>query len=247
MDGTIILPGQDLLAQRGARQADGRARVPQRAADLQRPPGGRDRRRCEPDLDHDVQRSLLRRGADHHPPAAPVLHLPLSDGAGGNRLVGRPGDDLEERLAGCDSRRYVLHGHVDHRPLLLVEARAQGDDETGEPHGYVAGADDHDLATRRFRPGRRTSSSRQGRRGSRSATPARSSATGSCGATSATRGATTPRTRSSRSARRRGRSRSRSRSRSPGRRNAAATGPPLPASTPPPRARPRPRSHTETT
>ena len=177
MDGTIILSGgtfslNEVLGQRTAERG-----FSQRAADLQWPSRGCDRRRGQPDLDDDLQRRLLRWDADHHAPAAPVLHLALSDGAGGDGLVGRSRADLEERLARGGSRRHGLHGYLDHRPPLLVEVGASRGDRDGRAARLRRPEDDHhqELVTGAWND--RTSCSPRGRPDSRSATPARSSAT----------------------------------------------------------------------
>ena len=131
--------GRVLLAQRRARQADGRARVRLRAADLRRAARGRGRRRHQPGRHDALQRRVLRRREARRPPGAPVLHLALPDGARGDRLVGRPGARLPQRLAGGDPHEGRRDRLVDQRPLLLPQARtARGDDDGGAVRVHAA-------------------------------------------------------------------------------------------------------------
>ena len=102
LDGTIILPGKvfSLNGALGKRtEAKGFVSAP---ADLQRPLRGCRRRRHQPGRDDALQRSLLLRDQARRPPGAPVLHLALSDGARGDRLLGRARADLPQRLARRD-------------------------------------------------------------------------------------------------------------------------------------------------
>ena len=94
--------GGGVLAERRARQAHGRERLRRGAADLRRAARGCGRRRDQPGRDDALQRRLLRGRQARRPPGAPVLHLPLPDGTRGDGVVGRPGADLPERLAGGD-------------------------------------------------------------------------------------------------------------------------------------------------
>ena len=166
MNGTIVRPGQrfslnEVLGKRTTERGFVGC-----AADLQRPAGGRGRRGRQPDRYDDVQRRVLRGGADRHPPAARVLHLAVSDGPRGDRLVGRARADLAQRLARGDPRRGPRRRGFDHGAALLVEAGTPRRDDDRGADAVHGAAHDHCLEPVARARGRRTSCSRRGRRGS---------------------------------------------------------------------------------
>ena len=112
------------------------------------------------------------------PPGAPVLHLALSDGARGDRLVGRPGADLPERLARRDPDEARRDRRRHHRAVLLDEARASRDDDDGAAVRPTSPETDHGDERRARRRARRTVVSRRATAASRWTTPARSSGDG---------------------------------------------------------------------
>ena len=176
LDGTILRPRKGVLAQRGARQAHRGERVRVGAADLQRAARGRRRRRHQPGRDDALQRRVLRRPQARRPPGAPVLHLALPDGSRGDRLVGRPGADLPQRLAGGDPDE--AHGApTPGSPCASTRASsgAASRRRPGEPYAYVAPADDHGRATRPPAGHDDTPSSPRASRASRCSTRARCS------------------------------------------------------------------------
>ena len=81
--------GRHLLAQRRARRAHPGPRIRAGPADQRRRAGGRGRRRCQPGVDHHLQRGLLRGLRARLAHAARVLDHPLPAGPRGHRVVGR--------------------------------------------------------------------------------------------------------------------------------------------------------------
>ena len=99
IDGTVLKPGDDVLAERHRRRADPRERLHRGLHHQQRDLQGGPRRRRLADGDDDVQRDVLRRPEGHRAQAALVLHRPLPGRPRGHRGLGLGRPAVRERHA----------------------------------------------------------------------------------------------------------------------------------------------------